>query len=169
MPSSAVRSEQQVWAHIAIVWDERNVLTSLRMALEAEEFAVETYEDPLRALPKLIAVPPRRLILSGRMPCMHGLEFDRRLRAYSRAPVGCMSSGVDEIEAQPAMEGLPAERYLASPFSQRQVNAVIRELLWPGVIWRSPRRWRNTRSRRPTPVIRIIYIMESAGWIADVS
>ena len=58
-------------AHIAIVEDEKNILTSLRLAFEHEGYSVETYDDPLVALPKLIFVPPDLLILNGHMPGMH--------------------------------------------------------------------------------------------------
>ena len=44
---------------IAIVIDERNIVSSLRMSLEAEGHAVDGYLDPLVALPKLICVPPK--------------------------------------------------------------------------------------------------------------
>ena len=115
--------------HIAIVWDERDVLTSLRMCLEAEGFDVATFENPLVALPKLICVPPQLLILNGRMPGMHGLEFFARFRECSRAPVVFASASIEMIEAELARRGTPAEAYLEIPFSQRLVVAEIKRLL----------------------------------------
>ncbi len=45
-------------ALIATVEYERNILTSLRIAPEAEGFEVETYQNPGIALRKLLFLPP---------------------------------------------------------------------------------------------------------------
>ena len=116
-------------ANVAIVLDERNTLTSLRMALEAEGFIVDTYAAPLPALPKLILVPPSVLILNGRMPGMHGIEFFQRFRAFCRTPVIFLSASADEIEAHLSEVGTPAEAYVCMPFSQREIIALVRTVL----------------------------------------
>lgn len=58
---------------LAIVYDERSVLNSLREAFEVEGYVVDTFLDPVIALPKLILVPPKLLLLNGKMPGMHGV------------------------------------------------------------------------------------------------
>lgn len=118
--------------YIAIVWDERNILTSLRLCFEAEGFEVDTFEHPLVALPKLIFVPPHLLILNGHMPGMHGLEFFARFREYSRAPVVFASASADMIEAELARRGTPAEAYLEIPFSQRHIVQLAKDLIHAG-------------------------------------
>ena len=119
-------------ANVAIVLDERNILTSLRMAFEAEGFVVDTYAVPLPALPKLILVPPSVLILNGRMPGMHGIDFFLRFRALCRTPVIFLSASADEIEAHLLKMGTPAEAYVCTPFSQREIIALVRSpCFWP--------------------------------------
>lgn len=113
---------------VAIVHDELTILTSLGMALEAEGFAVDTYSDPTPALLKLILVPPSILILNGRMPGMHGIEFFLKFREFSRAPVIFLSASADEIEDYLSGIGKPAEGYIGA-YSQRRVIATIKNVL----------------------------------------
>jgi two-component system, OmpR family, response regulator ChvI len=113
---------------VAIVHDEFTILTSLGMALEAEGFAVDTYSDPTPALLKLILVPPSILILNGRMPGMHGIEFFLRFREFARAPVIFLSVSAEEIEDYLNSIGKPAEGYIAA-FSQRRVIDAINDVL----------------------------------------
>lgn len=116
-------------AIIAIVYDERNVVTSLKLALGAEGHIVDGYLDPLVALPKLICAPPQVLILNGRMPGMHGLEFFARFREFGRTPVIFLSASADEIEVELARRGTPAEAYIETPFLQRKIVEVINRVL----------------------------------------
>ena len=112
-------------AHIAIVEDEKNTLTWLRLAFEHEGYSVETYDDPLVALPKLIFVPPDLLILNGHMPGMHGIEFFQKFRQYSKAPVIFLSASADEIQDRLYDIGLPADEYVYKPCSQRQITGLV--------------------------------------------
>ena len=73
-------------AYIAIVEDEKNICRSLRLALEAEGYVVDDFQDPLIALPKLICVPPNLLILNGHMPGMHGIVFFRNSGSTAKRP-----------------------------------------------------------------------------------
>lgn len=114
---------------IAIVYDERNVLTSLRLAFEAEGFGVRTYDDPVAALPELIAEPPSLAILNGRMPGMHGMELYRRLREHSDVPVIFISANADDIAATLRAPEMTEEDYIAAPFSQRLVVRRVLERL----------------------------------------
>lgn len=114
---------------IAIVYDERNVLTSLRLAFEAEGFGVRTYDDPVVALPELIAEPPSLAILNGRMPGMHGMELYRRLREHSDVPVIFISANADDIAATLRAPEMTEEDYIAAPFSQRLVVRRVLERL----------------------------------------
>ena len=116
-------------AHIAIVDDDKNILTSLRMALASEGYSVETYHDPLIALPKLIFVPPDLLILNGWMPGMHGIEFFQKFRQYCKAPVIFLSASAEEICEQLDEIGLAASEYVNKPFSQRQIIGLVARVL----------------------------------------
>ena len=65
---------------IALVDDDRNILTSVSIALEGEGYAVRTYPDGAAALTALQATPPDLVILDIKMPRMDGHEVLRRLR-----------------------------------------------------------------------------------------
>lgn len=60
---------------IALVDDDRNILTSVSIALEAEGYRVETYTDGASALDRLIARPPQLAIFDIKMPRMDGMEL----------------------------------------------------------------------------------------------
>lgn len=65
-------------ATIALVDDDRNILTSVSIALESEGYRVETYTDGVSALEGLGARPPNLAILDIKMPRMDGMELLRR-------------------------------------------------------------------------------------------
>ena len=106
---------------VAIVNDERNILISLRMALEAAGYEVRTYSDGLSALEALMAQPADLAILNGHMPRMHGVELFRRLRQLSDMPVIFLSAHAEEIESQLADSAMTAEDFVELPFSQRRL------------------------------------------------
>ena len=71
---------------IALVDDDRNILTSLSIALQAEGFATRVYSDGETALKALIENPPDLAVLDIKMPRMDGMELLRRLREKSATP-----------------------------------------------------------------------------------
>ena len=115
-------------ATIALVDDDRNILTSVSIALQAEGFLTRVYSDGETALKALIDNPPDLAIFDIKMPRMDGLELLRRLREKSVMPVIFLTSKDDELyEAL----GLPmgADDYIAKPFSQRLLIARIKAIL----------------------------------------
>ena len=66
---------------IALVDDDRNILTSVSMALEAEGYRIMTYTDGASALDGFKTSPPDLAILDIKMPRMDGMETLRRLRS----------------------------------------------------------------------------------------
>jgi DNA-binding response OmpR family regulator len=72
---------------IALVDDDRNILTSVSIALEAEGYRVTTYTDGALALDGFKTAPPDLAILDIKMPRMDGMETLRRLRHKSDLPV----------------------------------------------------------------------------------
>jgi two-component system response regulator ChvI len=115
-------------ATIALVDDDRNILTSVSIALQAEGFLTRVYSDGEAALKALTDNPPDLAIFDVKMPRMDGLELLRRLRATSRLPVIFLTSKDDEVDEA---EGLAAgaDDYIAKPFSQRLLIARIRAIL----------------------------------------
>src|SRR5690554_5611267 len=72
---------------IALVDDDRNILTSVSMALEAEGFTVNTYTDGDEALRGLTQKPVDLAVLDIKMPRMDGMELLGKLRKSSQMPV----------------------------------------------------------------------------------
>jgi len=72
---------------IALVDDDRNILTSVSIALEAEGYRTATYTDGSSALDAFKSSPPDLAILDIKMPRMDGMEMLRRLRQTSDVPV----------------------------------------------------------------------------------
>ena len=72
---------------IALIDDDRNILTSLSIALEKEGFKVQTYLDGESALIGLTRTPPDLAIVDIKMPKMDGEELLKKLRKKSSLPV----------------------------------------------------------------------------------
>src|SRR6185503_18979737 len=87
-PVRVARWEQlEMSATIALVDDDRNILTSLSIALQAEGFVTRLYSDGQSALKALIENPPDLAVCDIKMPRMDGIELLRRLRECSALPV----------------------------------------------------------------------------------
>ena len=116
-------------ATIALVDDDRNILTSVGMLLEQEGYHVRTYVDGASALTALQATPPDLAILDIKMPRMDGLELLRRLRQGGDLPVIFLTSKDEEIDELMGLNA-GADDYIRKPFSQRllleRVRAVLR-------------------------------------------
>jgi two-component system response regulator ChvI len=113
---------------IALVDDDRNILTTLSIALQAEGYATRVYSDGEAALKALIENPPDLAVFDIKMPRMDGMELLRRLRAQSDLPVIFLTSK-DEEQDEEAGLAMGADDYIAKPFSQRLLLARIRAIL----------------------------------------
>jgi len=116
-------------AKIALVDDDRNILISVSIALEAEGFEVETYNDGASALFGLQDSPPDLAVFDVKMPRMDGMELLRRLRQKSTLPVIFLTSKDDEMDEVVGLS-MGADDYISKPFSQRllieRIKAVLR-------------------------------------------
>jgi len=83
---------------IALVDDDRNILTSISMALENEGFKVQTYIDAETALVGISRNPPDLAILDIKMPRMDGEELLKRLRKKTAVPIIFLTSKDEEID-----------------------------------------------------------------------
>ena len=115
-------------ATIALVDDDRNILTSVSIALQAEGFLTRVYSDGETALKALVDNPPDLAIFDVKMPRMDGLELLRRLREKSHIPVIFLTSKDDELDEALGL-AMGADDYIAKPFSQRLLIARIRAIL----------------------------------------
>jgi two-component system response regulator ChvI len=117
-----------VTATIALVDDDRNILTSVSIALQAENFATRVYSDGETALKALVDNPPDLAVLDIKMPRLDGMELLRRLREKTDIPVIFLTSKDDELDEALGL-ALGADDYIAKPFSQRLLIARIRAVL----------------------------------------
>jgi two-component system response regulator ChvI len=113
---------------IALVDDDRNILTSVSIALEAEGFEVRTYTDGDEALRGLTSKPVDLAVLDIKMPRMDGMELLSRLRQTSGLPVIFLTSKDDEVDEVLGLR-MGADDYIKKPFSQRLLIERIRALL----------------------------------------
>jgi len=83
---------------IALVDDDRNILTSISMALENEGFKVQTYIDAESALIGIDRNPPDLAVIDIKMPRMDGEELLKRLRKKTTIPVLFLTSKDEEVD-----------------------------------------------------------------------
>ena len=83
---------------IALVDDDRNILTSISMALENEGFKVQTYIDAENALVGISRNPPDLAVIDIKMPGMDGAELLKRLRKKTTIPILFLTSKDEEVD-----------------------------------------------------------------------
>jgi len=113
---------------IALVDDDRNILTSVSIGLQAEGFATRVYTDGASALRACLDNPPDLAVFDIKMPGMDGLELLQRLREKSALPVIFLTSKDEEPDEALGL-AMGADDYIAKPFSQRLLVARIRAIL----------------------------------------
>jgi two-component system, OmpR family, response regulator ChvI len=143
---------------IALVDDDRNILTSVTMALEAEGFVVRTYTDGAEALRGLSAQPVDLAILDIKMPRMDGMELLGRLRKQSQMPVIFLTSKDDEVDEVLGLR-MGADDYITKPFSQRLLIERIRALLRRKELAQSPA---GAGTAAEAPIVRGPLILDPA-------
>ena len=115
-------------ATIALVDDDRNILTSVSIALQAEGFITRLYSDSEAALKALMENPADLAVFDIKMPKMDGIELLRRLREKSAMPVIFLTSKTDELDEALGL-AMGADDYISKPFSQRLLIARIKAIL----------------------------------------
>ena len=83
---------------IALVDDDRNILTSLSIALEREGFKVQTYIDGESALVGLSRNPPDLAVVDIKMPRMDGEELLKRVKKKMSIPIIFLTSKDEEVD-----------------------------------------------------------------------
>ncbi len=113
---------------IFLVDDDRNILVSVSMMLEAEGFAVETFNDGETGLNAILEKKPDLVVLDVKMPRMDGIEVISKLREESNVPVIFLTSKDDEVDQVIGLR-MGADDYVTKPFSQRLLIERIKVLL----------------------------------------
>jgi two-component system response regulator ChvI len=115
-------------ATIALVDDDRNILTSVSIAMQAEGYITRLYADGESALKALHENPADLGIFDIKMPRMDGLELLRRLREKSDMPVIFLTSKDEELDEALGL-AMGADDYITKPFSQRLLIARVKAIL----------------------------------------
>ena len=129
MADSPAPSAETVPPHvIALVDDDRNILTTVSIALQAEGFVTRVYSDGAAALKAMLENPPDLAVCDIKMPSMDGLQLLEKLREKSALPVIFLTSKDEEPDEALGL-ALGADDYITKPFSQRLLVARIRAIL----------------------------------------
>ncbi len=113
---------------IALVDDERNILTSVSIMLEGEGFSVQKYNDGQSAYDAFGRSLPDLAVLDIKMPRMDGMDLLQRMRQKTNIPVIFLTSKDDEIDEILGLR-MGADDYVKKPFSQRLLLERIKTLL----------------------------------------
>mgnify|MGYP006434063141 CR=1 FL=1 len=115
-------------AKVALIDDDLNILASVTMALEAEDYTVVCYHDGVEALEGLQADWPDLAVIDIKMPRMDGMSLLQQLRAEGDLPAIFLTSKNDEVDEELGLR-MGADDYVTKPFSQRLLIARIDAIL----------------------------------------
>jgi len=113
---------------IALVDDDRNILSTVSIALEAQGYRIDTYTDGVSALDGFRTAPPDLAILDIKMPRMDGMETLRQLRQKSDLPVIFLTSKDEEMDELFGLK-MGADDFIRKPFSRRLLVERVKILL----------------------------------------
>ncbi len=113
---------------ILLLEDETEIRRFVRSALEAEGYRVHESPDCARGLIDAASRRPDLVLLDLGLPDADGMEFLRRFRGWSQAPVIVLSARSDETAKVAALD-LGADDYLSKPFGVAELLARVRAAL----------------------------------------
>ncbi len=142
---------------IILVDDDRNILTSVSMALEAEGFSVKTFNDGEAGLSGILDNNPDLAVLDIKMPRMDGIEVLTKLRETSSIPVIFLTSKDDEVDEAIGLR-MGADDYITKPFSQRLLIERIKALLRRQALMSN----KNTSKKEEEKIVRGSLVLDDA-------
>lgn len=114
---------------IALVDDNKNILTSVAITLENADFEVSQFSDGAYALEDFSKSMPDLVVLDIKMPNMDGIEVLHNLRKFSNVPVIFLTSKDEELDELLTLK-MGADDFIKKPFSQNilieRIKAVLR-------------------------------------------
>mgnify|MGYP001063154176 CR=1 FL=1 len=113
---------------LLIVEDEAQIRKFVRISLEAQGYRVWEARLGEEGLNLCAATPPHLVILDLGLPDVDGLDFIRRLRAWSAIPILVLSVRASETEKIQALDA-GANDYVTKPFGIGELMARVRVLL----------------------------------------
>ncbi len=114
--------------NIFLIDDDKNILTSVSMLLEAEGFKVRTFSDGESGLKAILESNPDVAVVDIKMPRLDGIELLKKLRRTSNMPVIFSTSKDTEIDELLGLK-IGADDYITKPFSQKILIERIRILI----------------------------------------
>ena len=114
--------------HIILVDDDKNIVTSVKIALESEGWRVSSFYNGEEGLSGILDNAPDLVVLDIKMPRMDGIEVLQKLRETSQVPVIFLTSKDDEVDEIVGLK-MGADDYITKPFSQRLLITRIQALL----------------------------------------
>lgn len=133
---------------IALVDDDRNILTSVSIAMQAEGYLTRIYSDAETALSALEENPADLGIFDIKMPRMDGLELLRRLREKSSMPVIFLTSKDEELDEALGL-AMGADDYITKPFSQRLLIARVKAILRRATFEQGDKKAQSSEEQQP--------------------
>ena len=115
-------------ARILIVDDEAPIRRFLRVALEAEGYAVTEAATARQGIDRTALDTPEAVILDLGLPDADGLSVLKAIRAWSEVPVLVLSVRADEAGKVAALDA-GAQDYVTKPFGIQELLARLRSLL----------------------------------------
>jgi two-component system, OmpR family, KDP operon response regulator KdpE len=113
---------------VLCVEDDPQLRAFLLAQLKVRDFQAQAVSDGAQAIDLAAIFQPQLILLDLSLPSLDGLEFLRRLREWSRAPVIVLSARDEELVKIRALdEG--ADDYLTKPFSLNELLARVRVAL----------------------------------------
>ncbi len=116
---------------IAIVDDNRNLLTTMEIFLGEAGYEISVFTDPIAALRSFQHQAPDLVVLDLVMPRMDGMEVLRRIRQKSDIPVIILTSMDRLVEEELGLK-LGADDFVRKPSSPsvllERIRAVLRRL-----------------------------------------
>ena len=113
---------------IALVDDDRNILTSIAVMLEAEGFEVEIHYDGQAAWESFTKSMPDLAVLDIKLPRLDGMDLLQRMRQKTTIPIMFLTAKEDEIDEILGLR-MGADDYVKKPCSHRILLERIRTLL----------------------------------------
>ena len=116
-------------ATLLIVDDEKNILLTLKRAVEIEGYACEVAGGGKLALEVFAAKPVDAVIMDVRMPDLNGLEVLKRMKELRPLTPVIMMSGHGSFETAVAATRLGAYTFVPKPIDREQLLVSLRNAL----------------------------------------
>ncbi len=114
--------------NILVVDDDRQIVESIRLHLEHNNYKVRAAYDGRQALAEVRANQPDLIVLDLMLPVINGFEVCRILRRESEVPVIMLTARAREEDKLRGLD-LGADDYVTKPFSPRELTARVRTIL----------------------------------------